>query len=135
MFQRFMGPFLPLQMAFWPFWHHFYFNWIFQATFWYVNLPNRSKTDQVRAFLVILQLLHLPLPKGEGNAAEGGDFASYLKGSCYCEIMWWISWWTNKTDFFWSYESDSLSIWWKTRTTKNRKLVIESNVLEMTYFF
>ena len=31
------------------------------------------------AFLVILQLLYLPPPKGEEKAAEGGLFASRLK--------------------------------------------------------
>ena len=45
------------------------------------------------------------------------------KGCFDRKIVWWISWWANKTDFFWSYEPDSLQVWWKTRTTKNWKLV------------
>ena len=68
-----------LRMTFWSFWHHFYCNWIFQATFCYVNHPIHSKTDKLTTFFVILQLLHLPLPKDEGNAVEAGDFANVFK--------------------------------------------------------
>ena len=35
-----------------------------------------NKVDQ--NILSFLQLLHLPLPKGEENAAEGSNFASRL---------------------------------------------------------
>ena len=49
------------------------------------------------------------------------------KGCFNRKIVWWISWWTNETDFLWCYEPDSLQVWWKTRTTKNWKLVNSTN--------
>ena len=51
------------------------------------------------------------------------------KGCLNRKIVWWISWWTNKTDFFWCYEPDSLQVWWKTRATKNWKLVNNTNYI------
>ena len=36
-----------------------------------------SVTQSVCHTICLSHIGHLPLPKGEGNAAEGGDFASF----------------------------------------------------------